>query len=385
MVQFTAASAFFIIIIGLGAQVRHMETAELGFTRDNLFITDAMISRLLTLQKAEAIQAAWRRTPGITAVASGPEPGQYFLAPRWPFHLAGGTAEVEMRLAWTSGDFFAAYRTDLLAGRVLSATDDLMRQHVDPVTANMPAVTVSANADLNLTAVRALGLPSPAAAIGRTVMLGRAAFRVVGVVADQHFQAPTQKVLPALYVYSSPCAVEAGTVIGFSGIDEATARQRIEAVWRAEAPDLPFDMSSGRGALDYYYATDRRNTRLFALGGAIAGLIGAVGLFGMAAFNTSARVQEIAIRKSFGASRFRIARLLILQLLRPVLVANVVAWPLAFVVLERWLKPFEDRIAISPVFFVTGSGLSLLIAVVTVLGVAVSAARIAPPEALRQV
>jgi len=382
--QFTAASAFFIIITGLSAQVRHMETMELGFARDGLLLTDAMVSRLLSPDKALAIQAAWRQTPGITAVASGPIPGRYFVAAKWPFQLAGNPAPVEMQLAWLQGDFLAAYRTRLLAGRAVSLPDDLKRQHVDPVSADMPSAGVSANANLNLAAVTALGLESPAAAVGRTVILGRSAFHVVGVVTDQRFQAPTQKQLPVVYVYSSPCATQADTVIGFSGIDETTARQRIEAVWHTLAPDLPFELTSGREELDYYYADDRRNTRLFAMGGGAAGLIGAVGLFGMAAFNTSARVREIAVRKSFGASRFRIARLLVLQLLRPVLIANVAAWPIAYVVLSEWLKPFEDRVPLSLQLFLPGSGLSLLIAAATVLGVALAAVRSPPRAALRQ-
>jgi len=382
--QFTAASAFFIIITGLGAQVRHMETMELGFTRDGVLLTEAMISRLLSPEKALAIQAAWRRTPGITAVSSGPVPGRDFIAAKWPFRLAGNSAPVEMQLAWLEGDFLTAYRTRLLAGRAVTLQDDLKRQHVDPVSANLPEAAVSANADLNLAAVKALGLGSPGAAIGRTVVLGRSAFHVVGVVADQRFQAPTQKQLPVIYVYSSPCATQADTIIGFSGIDEATARRRIEAVWRRMAPDLPFELASGREELDYYYADDRRNARLFAIGGGIAGLIGAVGLFGMAAFNTSARVQEIAVRKSFGASRYRIARLLVLQLMRPVLLANVMAWPIAYVVLEEWLKPFEDRVSLSLLLFLPGSGLSLLIAAATILGVALAAVRTPPGAALSQ-
>ena len=104
----------------------------------------------------------------------------------------------------------------------------------------------------------------------------------------------------------------------------------------------------------------------------------------MAAFNTSARVQEIAVRKSFGASRRRVVQLLVLQLLRPVLAANLLAWLIAYLVLESWLKPFEDRIAISPLLFVTGSGLSLLIAAATVLSVALVAVRTPPGAALRQ-
>ncbi|MBW8734995.1 MAG: hypothetical protein JF571_11960, partial [Asticcacaulis sp.] len=124
VVQFTAASAFFIIIAGLAAQVRHMETAELGFARDGLLMTDAMITRLMPPEQALAIQDAWRRTPGIVAVAAGPVPGRYFIAPRWRFRMSGRADEIDMQMAWMEGDFFAAYRTGRLAGRLLNADDD---------------------------------------------------------------------------------------------------------------------------------------------------------------------------------------------------------------------------------------------------------------------
>ncbi len=384
-VQFAAASAFFIIIAGFTAQVRHMETAALGFTRDGLLITDALITRMISPDDALAIQAAWRRTPGIVAAASGPVPGRYFVAPRWQVHRNGDAREIDMHMVWMEGDFFAAYRTSLLAGRSLEVRDDLGRLGIDPVTADMPHAGTTANADINLSAVKALGFASPALALNQTVDLGQSAFRIVGVVADQRFKSPTQKQLPALYVYSARSVVEADAIIGFTGIDEATARQRIEAVWRDRAHGLPFALTSGREALDYYYADDRKTTRLFAMGGTVAGLIGAVGLFGMAAFNTSARVQEIAVRKSFGASRYRIMRLLVLQLLRPVLIANVVAWPVAYFVLSEWLRPFEDHVPLTPALFLLGSGLSLLIAAATTLSVALAAVRPPPGAALRQV
>ena len=385
VVQFTAAAAFFIVIAGLAMQVRHMETAELGFARDRLLVSSALITRLLPPKRALAIQAAWRRTPGIVAVAAGPVPGRYFIAPRWQFRVSGRANEIEMQMAWMEGDFFTAYRTTQLAGRPLTADDDLGRKGINPVFADMPHARITANSVINLSAVRALGFVSPAAAVGRTFTLGQSVFRVVGVVADQRFKAPTQKQLPFMYVYSADCVVEADSIVAYDGVGEDTARRRLTAVWQTMAPDMPLDLQSNHDALDFYYADDRRNTRLFAMGGGIAGLLAAVGLFGMAAFNTSARVQEIGVRKSFGASRWRIVRLLMLQLLRPVLIANLVAWPIAFVMLDDWLTPFDDRIAISPLFFMVGSGLSLLIAVVTVLSVALAAARTPPGQALRQV
>jgi putative ABC transport system permease protein len=120
------------------------------------------------------------------------------------------------------------------------------------------------------------------------------------------------------------------------------------------------------------------------MGGGIAALIAAVGLFGMAAFNTSMRAHEIGIRKSFGASQWRILRLLVFQFLRPVLVGNCLAWPIAWWVLDGWFRRFGDRIAISPLFFVTGTAVSMLIAVASVAGIAWSAAMAAPGSAMRQ-
>ncbi|WP_334009284.1 ABC transporter permease [Sphingomonas aerolata] len=112
-------------------------------------------------------------------------------------------------------------------------------------------------------------------------------------------------------------------------------------------------------------------------------LIGCVGLWGLASFNTARRIREIGIRKTLGASSADIVMLLVGQFLRPVLIANVIAWPLAFVAMRTWLAGFDDRIALSPLYFVGASLLALGIAVLTVLGQSLRASRAAPAWALR--
>jgi ABC-type antimicrobial peptide transport system permease subunit len=124
--------------------------------------------------------------------------------------------------------------------------------------------------------------------------------------------------------------------------------------------------------------------RLFAAGGGVAAVIAAIGLFGLAAFDTSIRLHEIGVRKSFGASRRRIVGLLMLQFLRPVLIANLVAWPAACLVIATLGRRRPQPIPLDLSAFLTGSALSLLIATVTVVGVAWAAARTSPGKALRQ-
>jgi putative ABC transport system permease protein len=95
------------------------------------------------------------------------------------------------------------------------------------------------------------------------------------------------------------------------------------------------------------------------------------------------RIKEIGIRKTLGASSADIVRLLVGQFLRPVMIANLVAWPLAFVAMRTWLAGFEDRITLSPLYFIGASVLAIVIAVLTVLAQSLRASRAAPAWALR--
>ncbi len=106
-------------------------------------------------------------------------------------------------------------------------------------------------------------------------------------------------------------------------------------------------------------------------------------LWGLASFNTQRRVKEIGIRKTLGASATDIVRLLVGQFLRPVLIANLVAWPLAYVAMRTWLAGFDDRVSLSPLYFAAATALALSIAVLTVLGQSLKASRAAPAWALR--
>ncbi len=94
-------------------------------------------------------------------------------------------------------------------------------------------------------------------------------------------------------------------------------------------------------------------------------------------------MKEIGIRKTLGASTAEVLRLLIGQFLRPVILANLVGWPLAYVAMQRWLGGFDDRIALSPLFFVGASFAAALIASATVFGQAWRVARAEPARALR--
>jgi putative ABC transport system permease protein len=131
------------------------------------------------------------------------------------------------------------------------------------------------------------------------------------------------------------------------------------------------------------YRGERRQAQLLALFSLLGILIACLGLYGLASFSTTRRTKEIGIRKTLGASVPEIVRLFTTEFGVLVLLANVVAWPVAYFAMQRWLSGFAYRIELGPFVFVASAALALAVALLTVAAVATRAARAKPVEALR--
>ncbi len=115
----------------------------------------------------------------------------------------------------------------------------------------------------------------------------------------------------------------------------------------------------------------------------VALFVACLGLFGLSAFTAEQRTKEIGIRKSMGARRTDILKLLLWRFVQPVIAANVIAWPLAYLLMRRWLEGFAYHIELAPWMFIGASALALIIAMTTVIGHALLVARAKPIAALR--
>lgn len=271
-------------------------------------------------------------------------------------------------------DFFEAYGPRLLAGRMF---DGRAADNSGGTDQAQPQ-----NIVINEEAVSVLGFANPQDAAGKTVGTDRP-LTIIGVVNNMSFLGPRQPV-PATYYYyyADPTSID-NTVatIRFTG-DPRVLIDRLEAIWQKIVPQVPFDVKTADDQLTQFYEDDERATRLFAIGAGLAVLIGMVGLWGLACFNTARRVKEIGVRKSLGASAADIVTLLVGQFMRPVLIANLIAWPVAYFAMRTWLAGFDDRIALSPIYFIGASLVAIAIAVLTVLGQSLRASRTAPAWAL---
>ncbi|HEX5690897.1 MAG TPA: FtsX-like permease family protein, partial [Roseiflexaceae bacterium] len=127
----------------------------------------------------------------------------------------------------------------------------------------------------------------------------------------------------------------------------------------------------------------KRQTQVASIFAGVALFIGCLGLFGLSAFNAERRTKEIGVRKAMGASTAAIMRLLVWQFMKPVLWANLIAWPLCAFFMQRWLNGFAAHIDLEPWLFAAATGVALCVALFTVIGHCYLAARSRPVNALR--
>ena len=171
--------------------------------------------------------------------------------------------------------------------------------------------------------------------------------------------------------------------VRFAGVPPADIRSRIETIWHQLVPLVPFRADFADDLVREQYEVETARGELFAGFSLLAVIIGCLGLFGLAAFTAERRTKEIGIRKVLGARTRDIVQLLVWQFSRPVIAANVIAWPIAWWLMRDWLNTFDVRIPLGVGPFILAAAIALGIAIATVIGHAVKVARANPIHALR--
>ena len=327
---------------------------------------------------------------GVTSVArSGitPDPNSVTTS---TFRAPGSTQSVAAQVVAVDGNTFRTLGMHLLAGRgVTEAREaDIGASASGPDEEHTTLVERRGlNVVLSESAAHLFGYATPASAIGRQIDPDTddghavAPYTIVGVVNDARFESARFNSVPKLY-YVAPSGY-LSIAVRFENEDGAAVMSAIERLWKASVNRATFSAFFADRRIANMYSADERRGKLFAIFTGFAVLISCLGLFGLAAFTAQRRTKEIGIRKVLGARTRDIIRLLVWQFTRPVLVANLIAWPVAWWVMRNWLNEFQDRIAIGPTPFAIAGGIALLIAVGTVVGHALKVARANPIHALR--
>ena len=245
--------------------------------------------------------------------------------------------------------------------------------------------TDSHAAILNEKAVKLLGWENP---IGKKInnwSRNRGNFTVVGVIKDYHYESLHQEIRPqALFLsggYYQNIESYISVRLNTENISETV--KYVGSTWNDFAPEKPFEYSFLDEDYDNLYINEKQTRKLFTIFSFFAIFIACLGLFGLASFSADQRTKEIGIRKVLGASVPRIVNILNKNFIKWVLVANLIAWPAAWFMMNSWLQNFAYRIKLSWWMFILAAVLALLIALITVSFQTVKAALKNPIDSLR--
>ncbi len=381
VLQFGTLVALIIATLTIHRQARFAIEDQLRVPGDQVFVMRAPCTFM-------AFQDVARRIPGVRKAACSSDPAMGTDRGASAFALQNG-GTLNMNAGAIDTDFFDMFGIGPLAGRLLDAQhgeDNMLR------TAN---VTTNPSIILNESAARALGYANPRDAVGKTRFWSRQGMRkgqygfldsqssqIVGVVPDFTVGSIRTLIEPTAY-YIDP-QMSFVLVLKLDGKAIPETMRAIDVAWKKTTDGRP--MVGGRflnQIMNDTYADILRQSSLFAAFSAVAVIVAALGLLGLAVYAAERRTREIGVRKCMGASRLDILRFISWQFARPVLIANLVAWPIAWFFMRRWLEGFAYHINLNPLAFVLASVLAVFIALVTICGQALMVARARPAMALR--
>jgi len=347
------------------------------------FNTDQML--FITAPCTDSLKAEIGRVPGVKAAActSGSALGKN---PRADSNtLADGTVVLWEQFEVGVG-FLELYGLRPVAGRFFEENrgDESERP-------SKPGELMKASVILNETAVRRFGFPNAEAALGQQVPAahtpGPRSFQIVGVAPDFPVRSLRAPIEPTIFLLpgsrSSGAPALSHMAVKLDAQDLAASLDGIDKALGKVSPGMPVHRQFFDQHIEYLYMDLMRETKAFRIFSVVAVLIACLGLFGLAASTAEHRTKEIGIRKAMGARTTDILALLIWQFAKPVLWANIFAWPVAYFALRRWLESFAFSVELAPWMFLAASALALVIAVATVSGHALLVARTQPVSALR--
>jgi putative ABC transport system permease protein len=387
--QFAVSIGLIICTAVIYGQTVFARSVDPGYKRDHILQVEEL-SRAQLWPKAEAITDRFAHVPGVVAAGLTDIGINTNNSSNTGIIPPGAQKQVNIGQYNVSAGFLDAMGLKLLAGRWFDPNrpaDDMTLPYPQDKSVEKAIAQRGVNIVLNQYATQKLGFKSPQDAVGKVVKSqllgednGMVNITIIGVVGDSRFRTVRTPIDPIMFrkVRTGP----GWMMVRYNG-DPATVKSALEAQWKTFTNEVPFSAKFSEDIMGEMYKKEDARAQIFAAFSLLAVLIGCLGLFGLAAFTAERRTKEIGIRKVLGARTRDIVRLLVWQFSRPVIIANIIAWPIAWWLMRDWLNGFDQRIALTPIPFLVAAAVALGIAIATVAGHSVRIARANPIHALR--
>ncbi len=362
--QFSISTILITSTIVIYNQMHYIHTRDLGFNKEQ--VVHIPIFSISLRQKYQSVKSELIKNPNIINVSiSSFFPGSH---PNQSVDWEGRKEDEDFMMAWYSvdHDFMKTFGIELVQGREFSR--------------DYPSDIKSAYI-LNEAAAKSFGWDN---AIGKQFMVERADLsmgKVVGVMKNFHFDSLHHTIQPLALVLDPEGGRYFSLKISPKGMSSTLSS--VEKRFKEFAPHVPFEFDFLDSEVDELYREEQRLGKIINYLSVLAIFIACLGLLGLASFAIVQRTKEIGIRKALGASILNILTLLSKDFARLVGIANIIAWPIAYYAMSRWLQNFAFRSSLAIWIFILAAAIAFFIALFTISFQSIKAAVTNPVDALR--
>jgi putative ABC transport system permease protein len=361
VLQFSLSVILIIGTVVVHCQLRYVQNKQLGLDRENLVYVrlqreaftryDALKSRLLELSSIAAVT----RTSELP-LRLGNSMAVFEWEGKDPLD------EILFYVAHVDADYADVFNMKVAEGRFFGDNN--------AIVLNEEAASIIGDGE---------------SVVGKTLTMLGQRMTIIGVLKDFHFKPLQTKIEPlVMYLQSNRITIlRNNMVIRINPGNMKTTLAALEESYSEIVPEIPFEYGFVDEAYDNMYRVIERMGVLFNYLSALAIFVSCLGLFGLASYVTEKRTKEIGIRKAYSASVTDIVLFLSRQFLKWVLIANVIAWPIAYIAMRRWLQTFAYRTDIGIEIFIVTSLAAFVIAIITISWQTIRAARRNPVDSLR--
>jgi putative ABC transport system permease protein len=361
--QFTLTIAVMTGVLSVEKQLRYIRQMDLGYDRSHLLVVP--MEREMR-GKYESVKQELLRNPNVLSATA---------TAHLPMHLESGTlldewegkateGKIHLKILWVDEDYVKTFRMEMVEGAFFSKERAADRYGFV----------------LNQEAVRAMELKSP---IGKRVVINSTEGYIIGVVKDFHFRSVHHAIEPMVFIDEPSLFRNMVIRLAPDSLRTRETIRYVETLWEKFAPDYPFTYGFLDDRLNSLYRGEQLMETLFRWFSGLTIFIACIGLLGMASFTAEQRTKEIGIRKVLGASVPGVVGMLIREFSKWVIISNIIAWPVAYYFMNKWLKNFAYRIDLGLWTFVLSGLAALAVALLTVSFQSIKAAAANPVDSLR--
>lgn len=368
--QFTGAIFLIIATAFAVKQLRYMQSRDPGFDRDQIMIIPLNSK---TYQKYDALKQEMLGNTLVTAVTASQQRLGNNLH-QTAIHFYGDTAMRELTSSQVivDPDYLSLYKIPLIAGSNFTKEEkDNGRNYIINETLARELLKDHPNAPMESLIGKRFGFS-----------WSDSASSIIGISKDFNFNSLHHKIETLCILNQKYWGYDEMSV-RINGLRAKDAIAHIQSSWKKIAADHSFEYSFLDEHFEELYRADKQVSNIVGILATLAIIISCLGLFGLASYSAEKRVKEIGIRKVLGATVQNVVSLLSKDFIKLVLIANLVAWPIAWFALHKWLQDFAYRIDVTWWVFLAAGGAALVIALLTVSFLAIKAAIVNPVKSLR--